>query len=466
MPAVVLKKYHDLVMTANWIALYRLFSRSIRSDIREDKSMQRLITLESVPLYVYIAYLVPRRGLWDDRRIFASFDDTFMMVHCDDFLSSESNLVRHFGTHYVQELMDRGEKMNEILKVVLTNNANLLNAQYVTQKAVNVSREKKSNILNHLLQIRMVKEIDRNGGSLESFAPLQIWQTLQHQVEEEDKSFCFQEFFRFLKDSYPGLLERPDIVHSLGLVNSAIEYRKEHALQYIFTQCQGILLLNSCSSIFCYLTLNKCSVSLALALGIGASVEDLVHYPTNIKVLVDVDHDGLSPLHHLWMMPTEHLLRRDRRETNRYSKDESIETVLVEKTIMCIRTCKQKFPDILRHFLKAWTYVSSMKLRSDPNTPLGNNTLPRQYEPYSLGMMRRIVHAIASDQGRKPLYAACEYGISWDKGLRVLYREEESIVDMPDPLTNLKPFALAACSEESDIDTIFELLVHNPGAIE
>jgi hypothetical protein len=89
-----------------------------------------------------------------------------------------------------------------------------------------------------------------------------------------------------------------------------------------------------------------------------------------------------------------------------------------------------------------------------------------QYELYSIGMMRRIVHAIASEQGRKTLHVSCEYGISWAEGLRILYREEESIIDMSDPLTNLKPFALAACSKESNIDTIYELLVRNPGAIE
>ena len=466
LPAADLKNFQYLFMSGNWIALHRAFT-SIRTDIREDTYMQRLITLDSVPLHVYLAYLVPPTDLWDDRRVFASFDDDFMKVHCIDFLSSDSDLVRYFGTQYVQELMDRGDTMNEVFETVLKYNADLLDGRSIAQKAVNVSRERNNNMLNRVLQIRMAKEIASNGGSLESFAPIQIWQTLKLQVKEEDRSFCFQEFFRFLKDSHPSLLERPDIVHSLGLVNSAIEYRKEYALRYIFTQCHGILLLNGATSIFCYIALSKCSVSLALALGVGASVEEQVHYPINIDVLLDVDHDGLSPLHHLWIMPTEHLRQRDKREANRYSKDLSIETVLVEKTLMCIRTCKQKFPDILHHFGKAWTCVSSLKTLSDRKIPLiVGNTSSMQYELYSIGMMRRIVHAIASEQGRKTLHVSCEYGISWAEGLRILYREEESIIDMSDPLTNLKPFALAACSKESNIDTIYELLVRNPGAIE
>jgi hypothetical protein len=63
------------------------------------------------------------------------------------------------------------------------------------------------------------------------------------------------------------------------------------------------------------------------------------------------------------------------------------------------------------------------------------------------------------------LYVACEYGFSWDKGIRVFYNEDESLIYTPDPITNLKPFALAACSDESDLDSVYELLVRHPDAI-
>ena len=49
----ILKEYEALVRSRNWNDLYYLFEND-RTDIREDQSMKRIITLETVPLYVYM----------------------------------------------------------------------------------------------------------------------------------------------------------------------------------------------------------------------------------------------------------------------------------------------------------------------------------------------------------------------------------------------------------------------------
>jgi hypothetical protein len=453
----ILKEYEALVRSRNWNDLYYLFEND-RTDIREDQSMKRIITLETVPLYVYMSFMVPQRDRRDHRKVFSAFDDEFMVEVAGDFLMSSNSLTNYFGTCYIQELMERGENMNEVIIKVLENNSFLRSRRPIALKAVKVSREGTNNILYHLIRIRMAKEIERKGVSLDRCAHLRMWPSLISQVDSKDVKICFREFFKLLKDSYPSLLERPDIVNSMGLVDSAIHYGKEDALRYLFTRCHGLLLNNS-ASIFRSIAEIKCSVSLALALGIGASVQDLKHYPTNVKVLLDVDRRGLCPLHFLWMMPSAQ--RRLKIDTNRYSRDKSMETVFVERTLMCIRVCAQKFPDSLHHFGRAWKHVSS---NSKPISGRYKQSCPVQ-QPYSLGMMKRIIHEIALTQGRKPLHVACEYGFSWDKGIRVFYNEDESLIYTADPLTNLKPFALAACSDESDLDSIYELLVRHPDAI-
>jgi len=456
--AAILKEYEALVRSKNWSDLYSLFEND-RTDIREDHSLKRIITLETVPLFVYISFVVPQRDRRDHRKVFSTFDDESLVNNYDDFMSSKS-LTNYFGTCYIQELMERGENMNEVIIKVLENNSFLRSRRHIALKAVQVSRGGSNNILYHLIRIRMAKEIERKGVSLERCAHLKVWPSLISQVDSKDaKRICFREFFKLLKGSYPSLLERPDIVKSMGLVDSAIHYGKEDALRYLFTRCHGLLLNNS-ASIFRSIAEMKCSVSLALALGIGASVQDLEHYPTNVKVLLDVDRTGLCPLHLLWMMPS--VQRRLKIDTNRCSsRDKSMETILVERTLMCIRVCEQKFPQILHHFGRAWTHVS---LYSKPISGRNKQSFPVQ-QPYSLGMMRRIIHTIALSQGRKPLHVSCEYGFSWDKGIRVFYNEDESLIYTSDPLTNLKPFALAACSDESDLDSIYELLVRHPDAI-
>ena len=445
----ILKEYEALVRSRNWNDLYYLFEND-RTDIREDQSMKRIITLETVPLYVYISFMVPQRDRRDHGKVFSAFDDEFMVEVAGDFLISSNSLTNYFGTCYIQELMERGEHMNEVIINVLENNSFLRSRRSIALKAVKVSSEGTNNILYHLIRIRMAKEIERKGVTLDRCAHLRMWPSLISQVDSKDVRTCFREFFKLLKDNYPSLLERPDIVNSMGLVDSTIHYGKIDALRYLFTHCHGLLLNNS-ASIFRSIAEIKCSVSLALALGIGASVQDLKHYPTNVKVLLDVDRKGLCPLHLLWMMPS--VQRRLKIDTNSY--------ILVERTLMCIRVCAQKFPGILHHFGRAWKHVSSY---SKPISVRYKQSCPVQ-QPYSLSMMRRIVQEIALSQGRKPLYVACEYGFSWDKGIRVFYNEDESLIYTPDPITNLKPFALAACSDESDLDSVYELLVRHPDAI-
>lgn len=55
-------------------------------------------------------------------------------------------------------------------------------------------------------------------------------------------------------------------------------------------------------------------------------------------------------------------------------------------------------------------------------------------------------------------------GLPWDEGTRAVFESNMPAIEEVDRGTGLKPFMLAACGTESDLEGVFNLLRENPVA--
>jgi hypothetical protein len=78
-----------------------------------------------------------------------------------------------------------------------------------------------------------------------------------------------------------------------------------------------------------------------------------------------------------------------------------------------------------------------------------------------LNLNRRAV-ARTDTFGRLPLHYAIESGKTWGDGISDLIKEHPKSLSLQDPRTGLPPCLAAACSQSSDLTTIFSILIMNP----
>mmetsp|Transcript_2836 Transcript_2836/g.3197 ORF Transcript_2836/g.3197 Transcript_2836/m.3197 type:complete len:444 (+) Transcript_2836:230-1561(+) len=66
---------------------------------------------------------------------------------------------------------------------------------------------------------------------------------------------------------------------------------------------------------------------------------------------------------------------------------------------------------------------------------------------------------------RLPVHVACDVGLAWKNGMRVIIERNEAAIEEVDECTNLFPFALAASGENADLTTIYELCLRRPDIV-
>ena len=66
---------------------------------------------------------------------------------------------------------------------------------------------------------------------------------------------------------------------------------------------------------------------------------------------------------------------------------------------------------------------------------------------------------------RLALHVACEYGMQWDKGLKLLVQTNVCTLQDVDPRSELLPFCLAAAAPVTTLNNIYELLRRDPGVL-
>ena len=73
--------------------------------------------------------------------------------------------------------------------------------------------------------------------------------------------------------------------------------------------------------------------------------------------------------------------------------------------------------------------------------------------------MNVIVEATATDENCLPIHVAAKYGLKWEDGMKCIIEANQAAMIEKDPMTGLYPFALAAVGEDSDLSSIYELLM-------
>ena len=109
--------------------------------------------------------------------------------------------------------------------------------------------------------------------------------------------------------------------------------------------------------------------------------------------------------------------------------------------------------------------------RSTKEQQLRRSYRPREQEVISK-LLRRYPQAAACQDskneptGRFPLHTALIHGHSWEQGVKELAEASPlSVLTMRDPAFCIYPFQLAAASQYSDLNTIYQLLRAQPGAL-
>jgi hypothetical protein len=453
-----------LLKDGNWDAVRERVHSQAHEDIcGNSKAISGLITLKSAPFDVYVQLT---RICERSRDIFEPFSDEFILEHADNFISISGPSL------FIQKIFKRNSSSLDkaAFDVMEKQSPHLLYEWWTIRKCLELSRgetdrqglsytlfqkgirRKIGNLVEHLQEDTGHRQtvID----SLACYTHL-YYHHLSN-FREEDSRLCFVEFFGVLRKDFRQMLMFKDIVMGLKLMHCALDYGEDGIFQELVRLLQKSSLENSGkSSILHDVALLKRPLAISKALGIGAPPEDLHLYPYNRDVLFQTDERNLSPLNYLWIVEQPPCKRIDRVFAKRWEREPSLQKSRVEGALKCLHSFEQKFPGISRHFVYAWT-GAVVAIR---NLPCQDLSL------FTLDMMKRVMNKIAKDEGRKPLHVACDYGISWNAGLRVLYHERGSCVDALDPKTNLKPFALAASGNESELSSVYELLRLSPTAI-
>jgi len=77
----------------------------------------------------------------------------------------------------------------------------------------------------------------------------------------------------------------------------------------------------------------------------------------------------------------------------------------------------------------------------------------------------KIYSQIKNEQGRYPLVIASEQSITWSDGLCQILKGYGGAIEEVDVLTGLEAFMLAAIGTNSDMETVYNLLLDHPAAI-
>lgn len=504
--AMHFKIYNSLFQQKNWMRLKYCFDND-DLDIREDDGMKDMITLNSVPLSVFLFFKTIRKHRCNHRILFQEFDNKFMLQNKGAFCGRGE--CADMIEQYVLELLERAldDEVLELLKC----HTHLVHNYKIVKRATHFSRI----IGRRCLLYELIRIICRStlvskssarqeGCSDEILMPWssyisndvdvgpqvsEFWfhefLSWEHDVtndsglyietngidtkefsswfemsltsaSRDNENFCFDLIVRVLKEEHSHLLKLKSFINELKLVQRALHYGNEGAFRCIVATCEDVLSKSDGGSgIFHQIAIEKNSVGFEIALGVG-SVIDNVKYPIDVGVLLEKDSFGLSSLHYLWFIPINTFGRRDIVDVQHHDNAAFDETLVVEKVLMCLRACENKFPNVRSHFLHAWKGVISLSLPQNH---------PIMLRPCSTGLMRQIVDQLAHEENRLPMEIACHYGLPWES-LRVLFHEDdENYLTRVDEQTQLKLFALAAC-DQSDLDVIFELIVRNPATLE
>lgn len=500
------KIYNSLFQQKNWMRLKYCFDND-DLDIREDDGMKELITLNSVPLSVYLFFKTIRKHRCNHSILLQEFDDKFLLKNKSAFCrwGECADMIEQ----YVLELLERAldDEVLELLKC----HTHLVHNDKIVKRATHFSRIIGRKCLLYEL-IRIICRstlVNKSSARQEGYSDeiLMPWSSYvdsdvdvgqqanefwRHEflnwehdgtndsglsnetngidtkkfscwfemsltsVSGDNENFCFDLIVQVLKEEYSHLLELKSFINELKLVQRALHYGNEGAFRYIVATCEDVLSQSDGGSgIFHQIAMEKNSVGFEIALGVG-SVIDNVKYPIDVGVLLEKDSFGLSSLHYLWFIPMNTFRRRDIVDVQHHDNAASDETLVMEKILMCLRACENKFPNVRSYFLHAWKGVASLSLPQNH---------PIMLRPCGTGFMRRIVDQLAHEENRLPIEIACHYGLPWED-LRVLFHEDDKkYLTHVDERTQLKLFALAAC-DQSDLDVIFELIVRHPAILE
>jgi len=77
----------------------------------------------------------------------------------------------------------------------------------------------------------------------------------------------------------------------------------------------------------------------------------------------------------------------------------------------------------------------------------------------------RVCARTKNDEGRLPLFIASQQNAKWSDGLCNILNGYGAAIEDADVATGLEAFMLAAAGKESDVETIYNLLLDHPAAI-
>jgi len=77
----------------------------------------------------------------------------------------------------------------------------------------------------------------------------------------------------------------------------------------------------------------------------------------------------------------------------------------------------------------------------------------------------RVYSRTRNDEGRLPLFTASEQSVKWSNGVCAILKGYGAAIEDVDVVTGLEVFMLAAVGEESDLETVYNLLLDHPAAI-
>jgi hypothetical protein len=333
-------------------------------------------------------------------------------------------------------------------------------------------------------------------------------------------------FFRIIMVDYPCLCEHRDIVGLSGMLKYAV--RKEHVtfIRFVISKCPAFfpyspnsaggthdeedrhvhIAIRHFGHIFdeedddlelrrdlsryrnYFVSSLRCAIneklpkSLTTLLGIGISVEENAIYPPN-----KLDWDFRC----------------------RVLSNGSMNVKEVgEKIVACIEICENLYPHVRQNLVSEWItckkdnftveimadVVKALNINLTQRDSNGLIPLERAAIEFSKLQMNTIysetntarnvfsllLNADYSDKcpasfqcsdGRYPLHIASYNGLNWSHGLDLLLDANPSLLSRSDNLLGLKPFALAAAEndaggDEIDLNSIFELLRHEPTALQ
>ena len=444
----------------------RLHSRDGAEILENSEAISSIISVENTPFDIYVELnRMCKRGC----NILDPFTNEFIILHLDQFISLTG------PSSLAQKMFQRNSStMDEAALEIINKKApHLLYDWWTIRKCLELShdemKEGDRDLSSKLFRMGIHQKIGcfmenlqenaSNRGAVvdalsSCYKDFYYGEFMNLGLRADDARMCFLEFYRVLQSDFQELLTLKDVVVGLKLLHCALDYGEDKVYLEILRSLGPSSAVQI--SILGDLSLLKEHEAISKVLGIGALPEDQYLHPNNNDILFQRDERNLTVLNYLWIVGQPSFNSKNRIFSKRWERDASLQASRVESTMKCLSSFEEKFPGVTRHFIRAWSCL----LNANRQT-LHQDSL----SPFTLRMMKQVMHRVAKDENRNPLHVACEYGLSWSAGLPMVYSSQGSCIELPDPRSGLKPFAIAAVGVGSDLDAVYELLRLSPTAI-